>query len=129
MSPEAQKTSEHIDLKPFLLLGGFLLLSQFAFSSGARSQILNRDKKDVWTNETENLEAAHITHDKRDPRYNSPENGRMLTRRNHYIDHYNREGRNGLTIPANNAALRLIWKRLSPEERQGLPEPPEEQDW
>lgn len=128
MSPEAQKTSEQI-FTITAIVGGIYLLSQFAFSSGVRKRLLNRDRADVWTGETEKLEAAHITHDRSDPDYNNPANGRMLTARNHYIDHVNRVGRNGLTLAANNAALRLIWLRLSEEERQGLIPPPEEQTW
>lgn len=100
-----------------------------AFTSGVRKRIFNRDRADVWDGETEKLEAAHITHDKSDPMYNHESNGRMLTARNHYIDHVNRVGRNGLSLAGNNAALRLIWKRLTEKEREGLPPPPEEQDW
>lgn len=113
-----------IDLSPLAIP---LLL---AFSSGIRKQILNRDRgADVWTGEREKLEAAHITHDRSDPFYNDVANGRMLTARNHYIDHVNRVGRNGLSLAANNAALRLIWLRLSDEEKVGLMPPPEEQKW
>lgn len=129
MSPEGQKPSEQIDLKPLLLLGGIFLLSQFAFSKNVRKQIYNRDQgKSRWSDEP-GEEAAHILHNRDNPNYNTPENGRMLTKREHYLDHINRAGRNGLTIPGNNAALRLIWRRLSLKERRGLPEPPEEQDW
>lgn len=129
MSPEAQKPSEHIYLKPFLLLGGFLLLSQLAFSRNVRKQIFNRDQgKSRWSDEP-GEEAAHILHNRDNPKYNTPENGRMLTKREHYLDHINREGRNGLSKAGNDAALRLIWNRLSPEERRGLPEPPEDQSW
>lgn len=130
MSPEAQKPSEQIDLKPLLIIGGIFLLSQGAFTSQVRRFIWGRDKKqDVWDGSTENLEAAHINHDKKSPLYNSAENGRLLKRRNHYLDHYNRAGRNGLPIKGNDAALRLIWQRLTEKEREGLPPPPEEQTW
>jgi hypothetical protein len=130
MSPEELKPSEQIDLKPLLIIGGVFLLSQAAFTSQIRRFIMGRDKKrDVWDGSTENLECAHITHDRTDPRYNDPSNGRMLNRRNHYLDHYNRAGNNGLPIRGNDAALRLIWQRLTEEEREGLPPPPEEQTW
>lgn len=129
MSPEGQKPSENI-IPLFAIIGTVVLLSQWAFSRNVRQQILNRDKVDVWTGETDKLEAAHITHDKQDPLYNDTSNGRMLTTKHHYLDHLNRAGRNGLSIAGNDAALRLIWKRLSESERQGLPEPPqEEQGW
>lgn len=129
MTPEGQKPSELNILTVSAIIGGIYLLSQFAFSRGVRNQILNRDRADVWTGETEKLEAAHITHDRSDPMYNDPANGRMLTTRNHYLDHINRVGRNGLTVAGNNAALRLIWRRLTDGEREGLPPPPEEQEW
>ncbi len=110
-----------IDLSPLAIP---LLL---AFTSNVRSRIFNRDKgADVWTGEREKLEAAHITHDRSDPFYNDVANGRMLTARNHYIDHVNRVGRNGLSLAANNAALRLIWARLTEGEREGLMSPPKE---
>lgn len=131
MTPESpQNDLEKQFLSTVALLGAVVFLSQFAFSSGIRKQILNRDRgKDVWTGETEGLEAAHITHDRNDPLYNDPSNGRMLTTRNHYIDHLNRAGRNGLTISGNNAALRLIWQRMNFIQKLGLPPPPEEQTW
>lgn len=128
MSSEGLKPSE--TSKDIALILGVIFLSQFAFSSGIRKMIFNRDMgKDVWDGSTESLEAAHITHDRSNPDYNKPENGRLLKKRNHYLDHYNRVGRNGLSLAANNAALRLIWNRLSEEEREGLPSPPEEQNW
>lgn len=129
MSPEGPKPSEQIDLKPLLIIGGVFLLSQAAFSSGIRKQIFNRDKgKSVWSGQGGAVEAAHISH-QRDDNYNTVENGRLLKPAEHYLDHFNRVGRNGLTLAANNAALRLIWKRLSEAERKGLPPPPEEQTW
>ncbi len=129
MTPEGPKPSEYIDLKPLLLILGVAFVSQFAFSKNVRKQIFNRDQgKSKWSNEP-GEEAAHVNHSKSSPDYNTPENGRMLTKREHYIDHYNRAGRNGLSIAGNIAALRLIWKRLTDTEKRGLPEPPEEQNW
>ena len=130
MTPEGQKPSELNILTVTAIIGGIYLLSNCAFSSGIRKQIFNRDMgRDAWDGSTENLEAAHIAHDRSDPRYNHPSNGRLLCRRNHYIDHWNTAGTNGLSIAGNNAALRLIWARLSEQEREGLTPPPEEQGW
>lgn len=131
MTPEGQKPSElNSILATTAIIGGILLLSEFAFTSQIRRAIKRRDGgQDVWDGSTEKLEAAHINHDKKSESYNSEENGRLLTTRNHYIDHYNRAGRNGLPIKGNDAALRLIWQRLTEEEREGLPSPPEEQTW
>lgn len=121
--PEAERESHHF---PYLelIIGAVTISSLFAFSSGVRKRIFQRDRADVWTGETQKLEAAHITHDRSSTIYNSETNGRMLTTRNHYLDHVNRVGRNGLSLAGNNAALRLIWERLSEEERAGLPPPP-----
>jgi len=128
MSPESPNRDSLKEILPTVsLLGAVVFISQWAFSSGVRKRLLNRDGADVWTGETEKLEAAHITHDRSDPMYNHESNGRMLTTRNHYLDHINRVGRNGLTLAGNNAALRLIWRRLSEQEREGLPPPPEEE--
>lgn len=123
--PGAEREAHHF---PYLelILGAVTISSLFAFSSGVRKRIFQRDRADVWTGETEKLEAAHITHDRSDPNYNSETNGRMLSTRNHYIDHVNRVGRNGLSLAGNNAALRLIWNRLTEEERVGLMPPPTE---
>lgn len=100
-----------------------------AFSYPVRKKILARDGADVWDGSTEHLEAAHIDHSKSNPNYNTESNGRMLKAHNHYMDHYNRAGRNGLNGVANDWALRAIWARLSEEEKVGLPSPPEKQDW
>lgn len=106
-----------------LTLGLLALSSLFAFSRKTRQQIYNRDRgKSRWSDEP-GEEAAHILHNRDNPLYDDPSNGRMLTKREHYLDHLNREGRNGLPPEGNRAALRLIWKRLSEEERKGLPEP------
>lgn len=129
MSPEGLKPSENHLLESLFLVGGILLLSQFAFTRPIRREIHTRDEVDVWDGATERLECAHITHDKSDPRYNDTSNGRLLTIRNHYLDHYNREGRNGLTKAGNDWALRAIWNRLTEDEKRGLPLPPEEQTW
>lgn len=118
ISPEVfSHTSEALlSLAPFFL----------AFSVGTWKQIHLRDQVDAWDGSSENLEIAHITHDKSHPRYDHKSNGRLLSRRNHYRDHVNTVGRNGLTLAQNNWALREIWKRLSEEERVGLMPPPED---
>jgi len=84
-----------------------------AFSKKTRKIIRERDhNQSVWSGKTENLECAHVTHDKSDPRYDDPSNGRLLTTAEHMWDHINREGRNGLTKEANDWAIIMIWKRF-----------------
>lgn len=127
MRPESlNRDSSKEFLSTVAVLGAVVFLSQFAFSKNVRRSILHRDQADVWDGTTDGLEAAHINHNRKDPNYNTTTNGRMLKTRNHYIDHWNTVGRNGLSLAANNAALRLIWARLSDEERQGLTPPPGE---
>lgn len=95
-----------------------------AFSEAVRKKIGDRDGwKSVKSGRTAHLEATHINHDKRRKGYDSPSNGRMLTVDEHYMDHYNRHGRNGLTLRGNLWALRRIWRRLSREQRRNLPPP------
>lgn len=111
-----------------LILRSICLMSPIfamAFSRAVRNIIMRRDGyKSVLSGETENLEAAHLNHDRNYPKYNEPSNGRMLTRREHYIDHLNRHGRNGLTKDGNRGALNLIWKRMTASEKIGLKPPP-----
>ena len=106
---------------------GVAALSQGAFSWGVRKKILERDKADVWDGSTERLEASHISHKKGTEIYNSESNGRMLSTRSHYIDHFNRHGSEtlGITEEGNKWSLRTIWARLTEEEKAELP-PPEE---
>lgn len=88
--------------------------------------VKERDPVDKWDDSSKNLEVAHINHDKGYPKRNELSNIRRISRRNHYLDHVNRVGRNGLTLAENNWALREIWQRLSDEERAGLMPPPED---
>jgi len=120
MSPEGHKPSEL--LSTLAVIGGLLLLSEFAFSKGVRKQILDRDKhKSVWSGKTENLEAAHISHNKADPKYNTAENGRMLTTGEHLQDHINRAGTEGLGLSnyGNDWAINMIWRRFWGLDKRG----------
>lgn len=103
---------------------GLFFISLGAFSSTSRRKILKRDGyKSVLSGETDNLEASHLDHSRDNPNYDHPSNGRTLTTKEHYLDHYNRHGRNGLTKKQNIWALNKIWSRLTEEEKIGLPDP------
>ena len=103
---------------------GILVISTLAFSRKTRNIIKERDhNQSAWSGETGDLEAAHINHSRDNPEYDDASNGRMLKSREHYIDHYNRHERNGLTSYQNLWSLRAIWGRLTGKERQGLPPP------
>lgn len=112
MSPEGQKPSELNILAATAIIGGIYLLSQFAFSSRVRKEIRDRDgNKSVLSGSTEHLEVAHINHSKRNPKYNDPSNGRVLSTAEHLWDHINRDGRNGLTPHQNSWAIMRILER------------------
>lgn len=112
-----ERGSEPNIVRPLFLWAGValtgLLLSQFAFTRGVRRQILERDGyRCVVCGATDHLEAAHINHSKKNPRYNDPGNGRTLCTDCHYTDHINRHGNNGLTRSQNEWAINKIRDRL-----------------
>lgn len=107
------------ELEVWLIAIGSIPVLAMAFSSLVRKIIFKRDGgRSVWSGKEENLHAAHITHDRSDPRYNDSSNGRMLTRAEHYVDHDNRQGRNGLTERGNSWAKTMLWNSMSEEERE-----------
>lgn len=112
-------------MPPELVLAlGLFFISMGAFSLRVKKKIKERDhNQSVWSGETEHLEVAHIDHSRSNPRYNNESNGRLLAVQEHYMDHYNRHGRNGINSHQNIWALKTIWNRLSPEEKRGLPSP------
>lgn len=91
-----------------------------AFSKRVRGFILRRDGGCQWEYETgENdscmggLEAAHIDHDRNNPDYDHPDNGRAFCTKHHGRDHELNEGQNGLTIEQNRWSIGAIALRLS----------------
>lgn len=106
---------------PLLIYGGLvatgLLLSQFAFTSRVRKQIFKRDGgRCVVCGSTEHLQAAHIDHNRDNPNYNNPKNGRMLCIADHLLDHIDRAGRNGLLPHQNDWAISMLKRQLNPDE-------------
>lgn len=117
--PESEQPRFHFGIVPLALapLAGFLLLT--SFSDRVRKLIKQRDNnQSVLSGKTEHLECAHLNHNRGYSKYNDASNGRLLTVDEHYIDHYDRAGRNGLPIEQNNWALRTIWNRMDDDERQ-----------
>lgn len=125
---EAKSKLETIkQLAPFASLLLMTMICGAAFSRGARKEIAERDNNQcVETGQTKNLEAAHYNHSKKEETYNNPENGRLLSRPEHYMDHYKRHNEPdlGLTRRQNRWALNSIWGRMTKKERRGLPKPP-----
>ncbi len=105
---------------------GVIGLGGMAFGRNTRNFIRMRDEgKSVESGEEGLLEVAHYNHDKNSENYNRAKNGRCLTRREHYADHFNRHATPGLGLDEedNLWALRSIWGRMSKNERRNLPCP------
>lgn len=105
------------------LIGVIGVVSQLAFSPSTRKKILDRDgRQSVLSGATTNLDVCHIDHTK-NATYDETWRGRTLTRVEHYLDHYNRHGREGLglSIRDNIAALRLIAMRMGANELARIP--------
>ena len=97
------------DILPLL----FALPTILAFSSDIRRKILDRDgHKCTVCGSTEHLEASHTDHNRDNPLYNDPSNGKTLCTRDHLQDHIEREGRNGLNHHQNQWAINKIRERL-----------------
>lgn len=112
MSRESEP--HHEFLIPLATLG-ILAVSFFAFSKRVKAEIKKRDGyKSVLSGKTINLEVAHINHNKKNPRYNKAENGRTLSIAEHFWDHVNRHGTEGLglTNRQNDWAIWQLWKRF-----------------
>lgn len=123
MSVERSRNIEII-IKTSASLGLLVIASLGAFSPQTRKQIYERDGgRSKKSGKRGLLHAAHVSH-ARDKNYDEPSNGRLLTIEEHYQDHYNRHGRNGLNKWQNKGALYLLWKKLTDKERGRL-NPPE----
>ena len=70
---------------------------------------------------TQKLEIAHRQHGDT-KKHNSLDNLQLFCVRCHFLDHLHRS-RNNISKEANNWTLYQLWQRMTPEERQGLPEP------
>lgn len=97
---------------PLLFYGAIaisgVLLSQFAFSTGIRREIIERDGGciDADGNCQGRLIASHINHDKRSPNYNCPKNGVCRCHYHEMIYHIDTEGHNGLSHHENMSAIK-----------------------
>lgn len=101
---------------------GLLAIAFCGFSRTIRRKIKERDgNRSVLSGATTRLQCAHISHDKNNPKINSVSNGRQLTYREHYLDHYNRHKKNGLSVQDNYSTVKGLYCMLNKRERQGLP--------
>lgn len=101
---------------------GLLAISLCAFSKHIRRAIKKRDGyRSAESGVKGCLQCAHINHDKKSPDYNRLSNGRLLTVREHYLDHFNNHGTNGLNKEDNFATVKGLWFMLPKSKRKGLP--------
>ena len=96
-----------------IMAGVGLLLSQFAFTRAVRRQIWERDGGVCQVcGSTEHLNCAHYDHNRDNPWYNDPENGRLLCELDHLREHEGSEGVNGLLPHQNDYAIMMLRQRL-----------------
>jgi|GEM_PF-1807399 len=103
-----------------------LWLSTGSFSRSIALEIKKRDKwkcTECGGKNSKRLEAAHRNHFKKSRIYDKTDNGMTLCVKCHYLQHLNGHGNGtlGLSKENNIKALAALWKRLSSEEREGLP--------
>lgn len=96
----------------------------FAFSRSSRRAIWRRDEGQCQQCAggcaNRSLECAHYSHE-RDDYYNDPDNGRLLCRPQHFIEHY--EQHDPYLKPHQHQwAAGKIWLRMNSEERKWLKE-------
>lgn len=106
--------------KAGLVITAGVFLASNAFSRAVRRQIWDRaggvselSGRSDWPRE-----CAHYDHDRDNPDYNNPDNGILLLRNEHYMQHVDYEGSNGLDEDGNQWALEQIWDRMTEVERQ-----------
>lgn len=93
-----------------------LLLSQFAFTRKVRQEIWKRDGgRCVECGTTQHLQCAHYDHNRDNPWYNDPDNGRLLCVKHHLEDHIDGAGSNGLLPHQNDYAIRTLQEKIDPD--------------
>ena len=101
-------------LIPLASLAATYFIVTGAFSRQTRRKLIRRDGGCVASGDhLGSLHAAHISHDRNDPRYDDPSAGRILCVKHHLQDHITRHGRNGLSEEANLRAIELLRHTLS----------------
>lgn len=103
-----------------IILAAGVALSNFAFTRSVRRQIWSRDGgvSALSGRSDQKRECAHWDHDRSNPYYNHKDNGRLLLVSEHYMDHVDREGENGLSLDGNQFALEKIWDRMTNEAQE-----------
>lgn len=106
-------------VKTGLVITAGAFLASNAFSRAVRQQIweraggvCERTGRSDWPRE-----CSHFNHDRGYAGYNDKDNGILLLRLEHYIEHVNTHGYNGLDEDGNQWALEKIWDRMTEVER------------
>lgn len=109
---------EYLTHTPEIIATIGTLAISLAFSRQSRKKIYERDRVCRVCGSVSHLEAAHIDHNKSNPNYDDPSNGRLLCLPDHLEDHITREGRNGLTVPQNRWAIHAMILKLKGKSNQ-----------
>lgn len=96
----------------------------FAFRSKVRTLIKTIAGNSPYPGyDFEENECSHFDHDKSNPDYNTPENGHLVNKPEHYVEHrMSSEGEfdNGLPPHQDSWAARQIWGRMSDDQKAYL---------
>ncbi len=101
--------------KGVAVIAASFYLSNFAFTRKVRQQIISRDRVCQDNNPHVHrgmLHAAHDDHTK-DATYNDPSRGKVMCQQAHLNQHEREEGRNGLTVPQNRFAVKMLANGLA----------------
>ena len=91
-----------------------------AFSMRARDLIRKRaGYKSEISGEKDYLEASHLDHNRKNPLYDDPSNGHLVTIYEHLQEHIEREGMNGLSFVNNRWAIARLKERIKIVEEKG----------
>lgn len=97
---------------PLATMGLFVIASLGAFSRKVKYEIHERDGGlCIRCGSSFPLEAGHINHDKRNPDYNTIDNGDTFCPSCHLDDHIENAGKNGLSKKHNDWAIEQLKKR------------------
>ena len=91
-----------------------------AFSLRTRDLIRKRaGYKSEISGEKDYLEASHLDHNRKNPLYDDPSNGHLVTIYEHLQEHIEREGMNGLSFVNNRWAIARLKERIKIVEEKG----------
>ena len=99
-----------------------LLLAPFFLAFSLRTRDLIRKRagyKSEISGEKDYLEASHLDHNRKNPLYDDPSNGHLVTIYEHLQEHIEREGMNGLSFVNNRWAIARLKERIKIVEEKG----------